>query len=295
MTELSTVSIGARTVSYRARGEGPVVVLIHGMASSSETWVPLLDRMADHARVIAVDLPGIGGSSNPGGDYSLGAQASAIRDLMVSIGVERATLVGHSYGGGVAMQAAYQFPERCERLVLVSSGGLGREVAGLLRFLSLPGSEVVLSVGCSDQVMRAGGAVIRALGRIGLQPTASTAAIGRSYASLATPEARKTLLRTLRAVIGVDGQRVSAADRLGLAGAIPTMIVWGDRDRIIPAAHARAAHELIPGSTLEIMPGAGHFPHHDDAARFVRILHEFIGRTEPARLTDEQVRSLITP
>src|SRR5207249_4912908 len=174
-----------REVTYRAAGSGPVVVLIHGMASSSATWDPVIPLLAEHTTVVAPDLPGHGGSTNPGGDYSLGAYASWIRDLMIALEIPRATLVGHSLGGGVAMQTAYQFPERYERLVLVSSGGLGKEVAFLLRALAFPGSEFVLSAGCSPRVLTAGRTVGGWLRRAGLQPTASLAEVGRCYASLA--------------------------------------------------------------------------------------------------------------
>ena len=129
------VSIHGHDVSYRGGGSGPVVVLIHGMAGSSETWEPVLDELAEHCTVVAPDLLGHGDSDKPRGDYSLGAHASSIRDLLIALGHDRATIVGQSFGGGVAMQLAYQYPERCERLVLVASGGLGQEVALLLRAL----------------------------------------------------------------------------------------------------------------------------------------------------------------
>jgi pimeloyl-ACP methyl ester carboxylesterase len=293
MTELSSVSLGERTVTYRTAGEGPTLLLIHGLASSSHTWEPVIERLARTHRVIAPDLPGAGGSNNPGGDYSLGAQASWLRDLMVALDVDRATIVGHSFGGGVAMQAVYQFPERVERLALVSSGGLGREVAGLLRALALPGAEFALAFGCAPQFVNAGLSIQRALRRVGLEPTASVRAVARSYASLSTGEARKTLLRSLRSVVGVEGQRVSAQDRLYLAAAIPTAIIWGARDRIIPSTHAYAAHEAIAGSRLELIEDAGHFPHHDAPERFCEAVEAFIAETEPANLTGIQVGELL--
>ncbi|MFP5224730.1 MAG: alpha/beta fold hydrolase [Actinomycetota bacterium] len=296
MSQLRSITIGQRTTTYRAAGEqGPVLLLIHGLASSSHTWEPVIDELGRTHCVIAPDLPGAGGSNNPGGDFSLGSQASCVRDLMVALDIDTATFVGHSFGGGVAMQSVYQFPERCERLVLVSSGGLGREVAGLLRALSLPGAELGLAVGCAPQIVNAGYAIQRALRRVGLQPTPSTRAVGRSYASLATGEARTTLLRSLRAVVGVDGQRVSAHDRLHLAALVPTMIVWGTRDRMIPVTHAYSAKDAIPGSRLELLEGAGHFPHHDQAGRFVEALNDFISETEPAALTGNELRSLLDP
>src|SRR3989440_12852915 len=133
-------------VSYRMAGEVPAVVLVHGLALSSATWRSVMPALAERFTVVAPDLLGHGESAKPRGDYSLGAYASGIRDLLVALDVERATFVGHSLGGGVAMQLGYQFPERCERLVLVASGGLGKEVNALLRAVSLPGAEYVLPV-----------------------------------------------------------------------------------------------------------------------------------------------------
>jgi pimeloyl-ACP methyl ester carboxylesterase len=263
------------------------------MASSSATWDAVIPHLAEHAAVVAPDLPGHGGSTNPGGDYSLGAHASCIRDLMIALGIPRATMVGHSLGGGVAMQAAYQFPERCERLVLVDSGGLGREVALYLRALALPGSELVLSVGCSPRVVTAGRTVGQWLRRVGLRPTASIMEVARCYASLVRPEARLALLRTLRSVVDAGGQRVSAADRLPLAAHIPTLIVWGDRDGIIPPAHGRAAHAAIPGSRLEVFAETGHFPQAEQPERFALVLADFMRASAPASLSEDGIRSLL--
>ena len=292
--ELRTALIHGSSVGYRTAGEGPVVVLIHGMAGSSQTWSAVMPLLARHCTVVAPDLLGHGDTASPMGDYSLGSLASGVRDLLVALGHERATIVGQSLGGGVAMQFAYQFPERCERLVLVSSGGLGREVSTLLRTLSLPGAEYALSIGCSTRVQNAGNAVASWLGKIGLKPAPGLAEIMRSYGALGSPESRKAFLHTLRAVVDVGGQRVSARDRLYLTQDMPTMIVWGDRDPIIPVEHARAAHEAMPGSVLHLYPGAGHYPHCDAPEDFARDLLQFIADTEPAALTAEHLRARIT-
>jgi pimeloyl-ACP methyl ester carboxylesterase len=285
--------IRGREISYRRAGSGPAILLIHGMASSSTTWNEVIPLLGRDWTVVAPDLPGHGESTNPGGDYSLGAYASWIRDLMVALEIPSATLVGHSLGGGVAMQAAYQFPERCERLVLVNSGGLGKEVALLLRLLSFPGSEFVLSAGCSPGVVTAGRSVGGWLRRAGLRPTASLAEIGRCYESLSRPAARTALLHTLRSVIDSGGQRVNAADRLHLAAEVPTLIVWGERDRIIPAAHARAAHEAIAGSGLEIFPESGHFPQLEQPELFARTVTGFVRSTVAASFSEERLRALL--
>jgi pimeloyl-ACP methyl ester carboxylesterase len=279
--EVQHVSIHGHDVSYRGGGSGPVVVLIHGMAGSSVTWEPILDRLAEHCTVIAPDLLGHGESDKPRGDYSLGAHASSIRDLLTALGHDRATIVGQSFGGGVAMQFAYQYPERCERLVLVASGGLGQEVALLLRALTLPGAEHLLPIACNGRVRDAGNAVTGWLDRIGLRPVPVVAEMWRSFASLSDGETREAFAHTLRAVVDLHGQRVNASDRLYLAAAVPTLIVWGDRDPIIPMAHGIAAHEAIPGSRLEIFEGAGHYPHCEQPERFADLLVEFVESTTP--------------
>jgi len=283
--ELRELRIHGQRMTYRAAGEGPVVLLIHGMAGSASTWKHAMPALSRRFRVVAPDLLGHGESAKGAGDYSLGALASGLRDLLVALDHERATIVGQSLGGGVAMQLAYQFPERCERLVLVSSGGLGREVNRLLRLLALPGSEAALSLGCSEPIRQtiAGGAGLAA--QLGLQPAPVVMELWRSYASLGDEQARKAFLRTLRAVIDSGGQAVSAANRLHLAEEMPTLIVWGGADRIIPAEHAREAHAAIPGSRLEIFEGVGHYPHVEQPERFVSLLSDFIESTPPARIT----------
>ncbi len=280
---LHEIVLHGHRVFYRSAGSGPVVVLVHGITSTSATWANVLPYLAERFTVIAPDLLGHGESAKPRGDYSLGAYASGIRDLLIALGHERATFVGHSLGGGVAMQLAYQFPEHCERLVLVSSGGLGREITALLRAASLPGSELVLPLLVNDWVLGAGRTAGRLLGRIGLRVHNDLEEVMRGHASLSDGETRAAFLHTLRAIVDLGGQRVDASDRLYLAQAIPFLLVWGERDPIIPVEHARTAHRLVPGSRLELFPNAGHFPHLDDPLRFVRVLIDFIETSEPAQ------------
>jgi len=282
--ELHEIVLHGHRVFYRSAGSGPVLALVHGITSTSDTWANVLPYLAERFTVLAPDLLGHGESAKPRGDYSLGAYASGIRDLLIALGHERATFVGHSLGGGIAMQLAYQFPEHCERLVLVSSGGLGREITALLRAASLPGSELVLPLLANEQVLGAGRAVGRALGRVGLRVHTDLGEVLRGHASLSDGEARAAFVHTLRTIVDAGGQRVDASDRLYLAQAIPFLIVWGERDPIIPVEHALAAHRLVPGSRLEVFPDAGHFPHLDDPLRFVRLLTEFMETTEPAQI-----------
>lgn len=284
------LTLHGHKVCFRLRGEGPPIVLIHGITGRSDQWEPAIDELAADHTVLAPDLLGHGESAKPRGDYSLGAYASAVRDVTVAVGIDRATVVGHSLGGGIAMQFAYQFPERCERLVLVSSGGLGREVHPMLRAATLPGSELVLPL-LTNAVLLAGGAKIgAALGRLGLQAGVDMAEISRGFASLGEAEARHAFIQTMRAVLDFGGQRVSARDRLYLAANLPSLIVWGTDDPIIPVAHGREAHLAMPGSRFEELEGVGHFPQLERPREFARILAEFIAGTPPASLDTGTLR-----
>jgi len=285
------VTLHGHRVGLRIGGEGPVVVLVHGMTSSSATWMRAGARLAERFTVVAPDLLGHGETTIGGGDCSLGAQAALVRDVLVALGHERATLVGHSYGGGVAMQFAYQFPERCERLALVGSGGLGLEVNLLLRLLTLAGAELVLPIFCRPGLADAAQTIAGWARSVGLRPTAAAEEIWRGYSALSEGPSRAAFFRTLRAVIGFDGQRVSATDRLRLAANVPTLIVWGARDGIIPVEHAHRAHEAIPGSHLELFEHTGHFPHCEAPERFARTIAEFVDSTEPARMSAEALRA----
>src|SRR3954447_8283731 len=235
--ELQEVRLHGHRVAYRMAGEGPAVLLIPGITSSSETWNGVFGLLAQNHTVIAPDLIGHGQSAKPRGDYSMGAYASGLRDLLAAPDVETATFVGHSRGGGIAMQMAYQFPERCERLVLVSSGGLGRDVSPMLRAATLPGSELVIPLLFKAGLLGAGRTVSSVLSRLGLKPGTDLEEIGRGWASLADAEALSAFVHTLRASVDRGGQRVGARDRLYLAGEGPCLIVWGGNDRIIPAKH----------------------------------------------------------
>jgi pimeloyl-ACP methyl ester carboxylesterase len=280
-----SVQMHGHRVVYRIAGEDPtghrpVLLLVHGMAGSSSTWREVMPALAQRYTVIAPDLPGHGESDKPLQDYSLGAQANALRDLLVATGIDRATIVGQSLGGGIAMQLAYQHPQHCERLVLVSSGGLGREVSLLLRALTLPGVDFLSPVLFPSFVRGAGNAVSGWLRSAGLRAPGIEQE-WRSYVSLIDPDTRRAFLRTLRAVVDVGGQTVSALDRLYLASLMPALIVWGERDRIIPVAHAHEAHAAMPGSRLVIFEESGHFLHTEEPARFVETLVEFVDTTAP--------------
>jgi pimeloyl-ACP methyl ester carboxylesterase len=273
-------------VIYRIAGSGPPVVLIHGMVNSSRHWESVALRLAEEHTVIAPDLLGHGDSAAVRGDYSLGAHAASIRDLLAAIGIDRATLVGHSLGGGVAMQFFYQFPQRTERLVLVSSGGLGHEVSPLLRGAALPGASAIVWLAAHPRLMAALDTTGQRLRDRGSARGALLQAVVRALRPLEGPGARKAFLQTLRSVIDVHGQRVSAVDRLYLLGPMPTLIVWGERDNTIPLAHGREAHHAIPGSRFETLPRAAHFPHLEDPEGLADVLRDFLRTTEPESIAD---------
>jgi pimeloyl-ACP methyl ester carboxylesterase len=287
--ERRSVTLHGRQLTYVQAGSGPVLLLIHGMGGSLDNWRAVIEPLARQHTVVAPDLPGHGGSATGGGDYSLGTLASGLRDLLVALGHERATLVGHSLGGGIAMQFSYQFPEIIERLVLVSSGGLGPELSPILRAAALPGADLVLgaTAGLASNV---GGALARGLAVVGLRPKTDVAEIARGYASLADRDRRAAFLATLRGVIDTNGQRIHAGDRHYLAEGIPILIIWGDRDRMIPLHHGQNAHEAIPGSRLEVFEGVRHLPQLEAPGRFIAVLERFIAETEPARFDSEQWR-----
>jgi pimeloyl-ACP methyl ester carboxylesterase len=250
----------------------------------------VIEPLARRHTVIAPDFPGHGASEPGSGDYSLGALAAGLRDLLHALGHERATLVGHSLGGGVAMQLAYQYPEIVERMVLVSSGGLGPEVSPVLRAAALPGAD--LFIGATAGVGSAVGSIVgRGLSTIGLRPSPDVAEVARSYATLRDSDRRAAFLATLRAVVGTDGQRIDAADRLYLADELPVLIVWGAEDSIIPVSHGERAHEAMPGSHFRVFENVGHVPQAEAPGRFVLALEEFLEATEPASFDADRWRA----
>ncbi len=276
---------GHRAV-YRMAGEGPPVLLIHGMINSSRHWREVALRLADSYTVIAPDLIGHGDSATPRGDYSIGAHAASIRDLLAAIGIESATVVGHSLGGGVAMQFFYQFPQRTQRLVLVSSGGLGPEVSPLLRVAALPGASMLLRAAARRSVVDTLDARGTTMRKRGSSKGVYLQAIARALRPLQDAGSRRAFLETLRSVIDVHGQRVSALDRLYLLRDVPMLVVWGERDRTIPPAHGRQTAAAIPQARFETLPKAAHFPHLDDPEGLATVIGNFLDTTDPSPIDD---------
>ncbi|MEU2458915.1 alpha/beta hydrolase [Streptomyces sp. NPDC012473] len=293
-----SVRLSHRTIhgyrrAYRMAGEGPAVLLVHGIGDSSATWAEVIPQLARYYTVIAPDLLGHGDSDKPRGDYSVAGYANGLRDLLGVLGIERATLIGHSLGGGVAMQFAYQYPERTDRLILVSAGGVGREVNPVLRAVSLPGADLVLSMlrlpGMRGQV----GLFTRLIKLLDTDLGQDAGELLDLVDALPDTTSRSAFISTLRAVVDWRGQAVTMLDRCYLAQGMPTLLLWGSRDSIVPVRHAHGAHAAMPGSRLEIFEGAGHFPFHSDPARFLALVEDFIRTTAPADWSQEHWRELL--
>src|ERR1035437_5764247 len=276
VTREHATMLNGHEFAYLDSGEGPALLFIHGLTGSQRNWAHLIDALDHEHRVLAPDLFGHGASAKVMGDYSLGAHAATLRDLLDLLGIDRVTLVGHSFGGGIAMQFCYLFPERVERLVLVASGGLGRDVSPLLRAATLPGAQWVLPFIASSWVRGRVEAAGRILTRTGWRASPEVTEVWVGFSSLSDGDPRRAFLATTRGVIDPGGQTVSAHDYLPMTIEIPTLIVWGTRDRMIPAWHATTAHEAIAGSQVKLFKGAGHFPHLDEPERFARVLSDFI-------------------
>jgi pimeloyl-ACP methyl ester carboxylesterase len=287
MSDMKYLELRGDRVAYQEAGSGEALLLIHGMAGSSATWNAVIPQLSKKYRVIAPDLLGHGESAKPRGDYSLGAFAVLLRDLLDELGITRATVIGQSLGGGVAMQFAYQHRDYCERLVLISSGGLGPDLSWTLRLLSAPGAELILPVIAPQPVLNAGDKVLSWLSSAGIHaPRADE--MWNAYSSLADRQTRQAFLRTLRSVVDYRGQAVSALNKLHLTSQLPTLLIWGDRDRIIPVDHGYAAHDAFSGSRLEVLGGVGHFPQVEAPTAVVEILEDFIAST--ARKADLTTR-----
>ena len=290
MSELKFLELHGDRVAYRDDGHGEVLLLIHGMAGSSESWRSVLPQLSKKFRVIAPDLLGHGESAKPRSDYSLGAFAVFLRDFLDELGVSQATVVGHSLGGGVAMQFVYQHPDYVKRLVLISSGGLGPDVGLILRLLSAPGAELVLPIIAPKPVLTAGNKLRSWLRSAGIHSPRG-AELWSAYSSLSDRQTRQSFLRTLRSVVDYRGQAVSALNRLKLRAELPVMAIWGENDDIIPVAHAYAAQAARQGSRLEVLPGVGHFAQVEAPAKVVDLIEDFMATTSAAEVPSQQPSS----
>jgi pimeloyl-ACP methyl ester carboxylesterase len=274
-------------------GEGPALLLLHGLGCDHTTWEPVIDALARRYTVIAPDLLGHGLSDKPRADYSVGGYANGMRDLLTVLGIDKVTVLGHSFGGGVAMQFAYQFPERTERLILVASGGLGPEVTPAIRAITTPGFHQLMGLLTLPGIRHAGKAGLIALSRTGVPAARDLDEVAEIYDSFRDPAVRAAIRHVVSAVVDWKGQIVTMADRAYLTEAMPMAVIWGRDDRVIPVRHASNAAALAPAARVEVIPDAGHFPHKDHPHRFAKIVHEFIRSTEPAAYSRARFRGLL--
>jgi pimeloyl-ACP methyl ester carboxylesterase len=280
--DVQTVVIHGHRRAYVMAGSGPALLLLHGLGCDHHTWDPVLKRLSRHFTVIAPDLLGHGASDKPRGDYSVAGYANGMRDLLTVLGVDKVTVVGHSLGGGVAMQFAYQFPERTERLCLVAPGGLGPDVSTLLKAITLPGAGLAVEALAAGPVRALGRAALHALSRTGLSCFRDAGELAEIYERLSDPATRTALRHVTRGVVDWRGQIVTMTDRAYLTEHMPMCVVWGAHDTIIPSHHADIARRTAPGARVEVFAHSGHFPHRDHPERFARMLRDFVAQTAPA-------------
>ena len=291
--DVQFVTIHGHRRAYVKAGKGPVVLLLHGLGCDHTTWEPVIEALSRRYTVIAPDLLGHGQSDKPRADYTLGGFANGMRDLLTVLGVDRATVIGHSFGGGVAMQFAYQFPERTERLMLVASGGLGPEVSPAIRAISTPGFDHLMSVLTLPGIRHLGMAGLRALSTAPYRTTRDLDEVAAIFDTFKDKRARQAIRHVVRAVVDWQGQIVTMADRAYLTEEMPMWVVWGRDDRVIPVRHANAAAALAPNARVEVIADAGHFPHKDHPVRFAQVVHEFVRTTTPAKYSRARFRALL--
>lgn len=282
-SDLRMITVDGNQVAYRDEGAGEVLLLVHGLGANSSSWRAVLPKLSTKYRVISPDLPGHGLSEPLREGHSPAAFADWLRDLLDALNIPAVTVVGHSFGGGLAMQFADRHRDYCRRLVLLSSGGLGREVIPLLRMLSLPGAGLVLALLVSGH--RAGADID------GGKAASETSTVRQS---LANPRNRKAILDTLRCVVNHRGQKVCALDRLGVLADLPTQIIFGASDAVIPVAHAYAAHHRLPSSRLHVLPGVGHSPQVDSPDVVAELIDGFVSQTGAPSSLETQRPQLVS-
>jgi pimeloyl-ACP methyl ester carboxylesterase len=291
--EIQYLTIHGHKRAFVKEGTGPALLLLHGLGCDHTTWQPVIQALSRRYTVIAPDLLGHGASDKPRADYSVGGYANGMRDLLTVLGIDKVTVVGHSLGGGVAMQFAYQFPERTERMILVAPGGLGPEVTAALRAVTLPGFHTAMGVLTLPGVRHLTTAYLRGLAASGLSVTRDLDEVAAIIDSFKDPQARSAIRHVVSAVIDWRGQIVTMADRAYLTAAMPMCVIWGTEDFVIPVGHAGNAAEMAPGCTVEVIGNAGHFPHKDHPQRFVKIVNDFIRTTQPATYHRGRWRALL--
>ena len=269
------IDVGGLPTRYLTAGTGPPLVLLHGVGDNALDWQWVVPTLAGNYRLYALDLPGSGGSAKPSADYSPAFFTRFVAAFLDALGVDHAAVIGHSLGGLVGLRLALSEPERIAALSLVASGGLGREVTYALRSLALPGyGKLTVAWG-----KRPPGALQRALGRSALlfaHPRGVPPIwLKEQYRLARLPGFLEAQLATLRAQVGLRGQREVLVDQLPHLR-MPTLVVWGTRDRVLPYSQAQVAVSRLKGGSLELIPDCGHLPHVEQPERFVSSLDHFL-------------------
>lgn len=296
--EVQYVSLHGKRRAFVKQGSGPALLLLHGLACDHTTWTPVIDELAKKYTVIAPDLLGHGLSDKPRADYTLGGYANGMRDLLTVLGIDKVTVVGHSFGGGVAMQFAYQFPERTQRVMLVSTGGLGPDVTPLIKLIQVPGWFRVMGALTLPGVRHVETFALRTAHQYGdmgplRKVTRDLDEVADIIESWKDRRTRFAIRHLVRAVIDWRGQIVTMSDRAYLSDAMPMAVVWGQDDQVIPVRHASNAAALAPEVRVEVLADAGHFPHKNHPEEFARILDDFVSTTEPATYNRARFRRML--
>jgi len=275
------VEVSGKRVRYWMEGEGPAVLLVHGLSNSVEFWQYNLASLAARHRVYALDLLGFGRSDKEIETFSLSYSGSFMAQFMDALEIERASLVGNSTGGVICAQTAVQHPERVERLILVDSAGFGRELSPFLRVWSIPGVGKGVFRVYQRLFPRLKSWVFYNSGSIGDRWLAGAAEVLRS------PGVRENAIKVVRTGVTLrKGQREELfrdLHRLLAETSVPTLIIWGRNDFVVPLAHAYAAQKLIPNSEVRIIERCGHIPQVERPEEFNRLVLEFLASASPAK------------
>ena len=268
------VQVGDIKTRYWAVGEsGPVLILVHGILRFAEDWLHNIESLAQNHRVYAIDLIGYGCTSKPDIEYVLEDFVAFVRGFMDAIGIERATLIGHSLGGGVVLNVAHRYPERVERLVLVAGAGFGQKVHLFFRLASLPvlpklwARPTRLVIRQAFRQVVYDGSVI------------TDDMVELAYERFYLPGARAALLKTIRNGVTLPGIRreILTLVQEALPSIImPTLVIWGRQDPVLPVAHADVAVERLPNARLHLLDECGHFPMFEHPRIFNALLNEFL-------------------
>jgi pimeloyl-ACP methyl ester carboxylesterase len=270
------VTVQGLKIRYWDVGPGAgaeTILLVHGLGASIETWVANVEPLGRHYRVLALDLPGFGRSAKTGFTFSTGFVTEIVTTFLDQVSAPKVHLVGNSMGGLVALNVALAHPQRIDRLVLADSAGLGRELAFVARLGSLPFLDRFPVPAWAITIL-----VRWVLSRLLSNAATLPAVLVDRWIELESlPGSTAALLRAARVGIDLGGQRQSVIllDRLKEL-AMPTLIVWGTADPLIPVAHAEAAHRRIVGSRVELFPDRRHCPPLEEPARFNELLLEFL-------------------